>query len=68
VYYTGNNEPAASAVYMPLATGIANPADSVQSAAATPSSLDRGGEGAPEYPLYFTGKDEPAAAGFFMAE
>jgi hypothetical protein len=64
VYYTGNDEPAASAVYMPLAAGVANPADSVQSAAATPYPLDKTGK---RCPLYLTGNDEPAASGFYIA-
>jgi hypothetical protein len=65
VYYTGNNERAASAVYIPLAASSENPADSVQSALiASPPS-----EGAGDRcPLYFTGNDEPAASGFFIVE
>ncbi|MDR0581649.1 MAG: hypothetical protein LBG31_01675 [Prevotellaceae bacterium] len=50
VYYTGNNELAASAVYSPQsAVGSENAADTLR----------------PVCPIYYTGNDEPAAFGNF---
>ncbi|MDR0581933.1 MAG: hypothetical protein LBG31_03100 [Prevotellaceae bacterium] len=60
VYYTGNDEPAAKAVYSwqsavdssQLAVGSENAADTLR----------------PVCPTYFTGNNEPAASGLFQLE
>jgi hypothetical protein len=54
VYYTGNNEPAASSVGSSQAA-----VGSLQSQSAVEQ---------PECPTYYTGNDEPAASGLFIAE
>ena len=57
VYYTGNNEPAAKAVYrMPAAV------DSSQLAAGSENAADTL---RPACPIYYTGNNEPAAFGSF---
>jgi hypothetical protein len=64
VYYTGNDEPAASmagdslaAVHSAQAPAAAAPAAPAEKAAQNVTP-----------PVYFTGRDEPAASGLFIAE
>ncbi|MDR0687193.1 MAG: hypothetical protein LBF55_00715 [Prevotellaceae bacterium] len=63
VYYTGNNEPAASSV-----NNRQPSADSVQLATVAPYPLERAEEVVPECPAYLTGNDEPVPFGRFIAE
>jgi hypothetical protein len=63
VYYTGNNEPAASGVYFITA------ADTLQPTLIAPDTKERAeGKDAPACPVYYTGNDEPAAFGLYIME